>query len=132
VKVDGRKLFAGEITCLLVGNMSELAAGIAAFEGSRPDDGIVEVGVVTAKSALGWVRTLARAVLGTAQASPFVETLRGSSIRVAFDHPTAYELDGGVRGTTDHMRIKVRPGAITVCVPPEAAPTPEPEAAADP
>jgi diacylglycerol kinase family enzyme len=42
-------------------------------------------------------------------------------MRVDFDRPTPYELDGGVRKPTKKLRIKVRPASITVCVPVAAA-----------
>ena len=117
VDIEGRRFHKGKITCVLVGNVKDVFAGVEVFDGSRPDDGLLEIGVVTAKSLIQWVRTVSRVVLGLAEASPFVVTTRGSRIRVTFDRPTAYELDGGVRKATKKLRIKVRPKSITVCVP---------------
>ncbi len=117
VKVEGRRFYKGTITCILVGNVREVFAGVEVFDGSRPDDGLMELGVVTAKSRTQWVRTIGRVVLGRAENSPFVVTTRGTTMRVRFDKPTPYELDGGVRKATKQLRIKVRPASITVCVP---------------
>jgi YegS/Rv2252/BmrU family lipid kinase len=117
VAVDGRRFFKGTITCVLVGNVSEVLGGIEVFDGARPDDGLLEIGVVTARSRLQWVRTVGRVALGRAEASPFVVSSRGTSFKVSFDKPTAYELDGGVRKKTTKLRIKVRPASVTVCVP---------------
>ncbi len=117
VDVEGRRFFKGTITCVLVGNVSHVLAGIEVFDGARSDDGLLEVGVVTARSRLQWARTVGRVALGRAEKSPFVVTSRGTSIKVRFDKPTAYELDGGVRKSTKKLRIKVRPSSITVCVP---------------
>jgi diacylglycerol kinase family enzyme len=117
VDVEGRRFYKGTITCVLVGNVKDVFAGIEVFEGSRPDDGLMELGVVTAKSRTQWARTIGRAVLGRAESSPFVVTTRGTAMRVSFDRPTAYELDGGVRTATKKLRIKVRPASITICVP---------------
>ncbi len=117
VDVEGRRFYKGKITCVLIGNVKDVLAGIEVFDGSRPDDGLLELGVVTAKSRLQWVRTLSRVVLDRAEKSPFVVTTRGTSIRVKFDKATAYELDGGVREPTKKLRIKVHPASITVCVP---------------
>lgn len=122
VTVEGRRFHKGKITCVLVGNVKDVFGGIEVFDGSRPDDGLLEIGIVTAKSLTEWVRTVSRVVLGRAEHSPFVVTTRGSKMRVTFDRPTAYELDGGVRKATKELRIKVRPRSITVCVPvPDAA-----------
>jgi diacylglycerol kinase (ATP) len=117
VEVEGRRFYKGTITCVLVGNVKDVFAGIEVFDGSRPDDGLMELGVVTAKSRTQWARTIGRVVLGRAESSPFVVTTRGTTMRVDFDKPTPYELDGGVREPTKKLRIKVRPGSITVCVP---------------
>jgi len=125
VEVDGRQFHKGEITCVLVGNVKDVFGGIAVFDGSRPDDGLLEVGIVTAKSLGEWIRTVGTVVLGRTETSPFVVTARGSRIKVAFDQPTTYELDGGVRKKTEKLKIKVRPKSITVCVP---VPSPAPDA----
>jgi diacylglycerol kinase family enzyme len=117
VDVEGRRFYKGTITCVLIGNVEEVFAGIEVFDGSRPDDGLLELGVVTAKSRTQWARTIGRVVLGRAENSPFVVTTRGTTMRVSFDKPTAYEVDGGVRKPTKKMRIKVRPASITICVP---------------
>jgi diacylglycerol kinase family enzyme len=117
VEVEGRRFYKGVITCVLIGNVTDVFAGIEVFDGARPDDGLMELGVVTAKSRTQWARTLGRVVLGRAEDSPFVVTTRGTRMRVDFDRPMAYELDGGVRTATKKLRVKVRPASITVCVP---------------
>ncbi len=118
VEVEGRRFFKGTITCVLAGNMGEVLGGIEVFTGSRPDDGLLELGVVTARSRVEWIRTLSRVVLGRAEKSPFVVTARGTSFKVTFDGPTPYELDGGTRKAVTKLKIKVRPASVTVCVPP--------------
>jgi diacylglycerol kinase (ATP) len=117
VDVEGRRFYKGVITCVLVGNVKEVFGGIEVFDGSRPDDGLMELGVVTAKSRTQWARTIGRVVLGRAENSPFVVTTRGTTMRVDFEKATAYEIDGGVRSATKKLRIKVRPASITICVP---------------
>jgi diacylglycerol kinase (ATP) len=117
VVVEGRRFHQGKITCVLVGNVKDVFGGVEVFDGSRPDDGLLEVGIVTAKSLGQWIRTVGAVVLGRTENSPFVVTTRGSRIKVTFDKPTVYELDGGVRKKTKRLKIKVCPKSITVCVP---------------
>lgn len=118
VKVEGRRFYKGTVTCVLVGNVGTVLGGLEVFSGSRPDDGMVEIGVVTAKSRMQWMRTIGRAVVGRPEQSPFVTTSRGSSMTVRFDRPVEREVDGGVRGKATKLTIKVHPASITVCVPP--------------
>ncbi len=123
VKVEGRPFYRGVVTCVLVGNLSKIGAGVELFDGSRADDGMLEFGVVSAKSRVQWVRTMGRVVLGRAENSPFVTTGRGRTIQVTFDKPTQYELDGGARKATKKLKIKVRPGSVEVRVPQPGIPS---------
>jgi YegS/Rv2252/BmrU family lipid kinase len=117
VRIDGADWFEGRTSCVLVGNVGTVTGGLRAFEAAEPDDGWLEVGVVTAKGAVQWARTFGRAVVGNAARSPFVRTTRAKSIDVRFDHPVVYELDGGDRPAVKHLEITVEPGAIEICVP---------------
>lgn len=118
IEVDGKRFFKGNVSCVLVGNVGKVIGGIQAFDGARPDDGLLELGVVTAKNPLQWTRTLTRVAVGKAEKSPFVEVTRGKRMKLVFDRRFAYELDGGDRRPAKKLRIKVHPASITICVPP--------------
>jgi diacylglycerol kinase (ATP) len=121
IEVDGRAWFKGKASCLLIGNVGDVIGGISAFPDAQPDDGLLNLGVVTASGAVDWVRTLGRSVIGDAEGSPFVETTTGQAFDIRLDRAVPYEIDGGVRKKTKHLKVKVDPGAITVCVPREEA-----------
>jgi diacylglycerol kinase (ATP) len=117
VRIDGQQWFAGKASCVLVGNVGKIMGNIAAFPDASADDGLLEIGIVTAKGRWQWSRTLARTAVGDATASPFVESARGRKFDIRFNKSIRYELDGGDRKKTKRLRIKVCPGALTVCVP---------------
>ncbi len=117
VEVDGRRWFDGKATCVLVGNLGEVIGGIAAFPEARPDDGRLNVAVVTAKSLLDWARTISKTAVGSAHTSPFVRTTTARKIDVRLHRKAPYELDGGDRSPAKRLKIRVKPAAITVCVP---------------
>jgi len=117
VRIDGQKWFAGKTSCVLVGNVGKIMGNVAAFPDASADDGLLEIGIVTAKGRWQWSRTLARTAVGSAAASPFVETARGRKFDIRFAKAIPYELDGGDRKKTKRLRIKVCPHALTVCVP---------------
>jgi diacylglycerol kinase (ATP) len=121
VKVDGQRFFKGRVSCVLVGNVGKLLGGIEAFDGAQPDDGVLELGVVTAKDPVQWARALGRVALGRADRSPFIRVTRGQRIRLRFDRPFPYELDGGERPAVRKMRINVHPASVTICVPADPA-----------
>jgi len=117
IEVDGRRFFKGPVSCVLVGNVGKVLGGVEAFSGARPDDGLLDLGVVTAKNPAEWARTLGRVVLDKTEESPFVEVTRGKRFRIRFGRRFPYELDGGARSAVKKMRIKVHPASITICVP---------------
>jgi diacylglycerol kinase (ATP) len=117
VDVDGQRFFKGRVSCILVGNVGKVLGGVEAFTGAQPDDGLLDLGVVTAKNPIEWARTLGRVALSKAEKSPFVEITRGQKFRIRFDRQLPYELDGGARPADAQLRVKVRPSSITICVP---------------
>lgn len=119
IKVDGATWYEGKASSVLLGNVGELFAGVEAFEGARPDDGKLDLGVVTADSVLDWARTIARTAVGASSASPFVRVTTARSAEVKFDRKVLYELDGGDRKKVKKLEVEVEPGAIEVCVPSE-------------
>ena len=125
VEVDGKRFFKGQVSCVLAANVGKILGGVEAFPQARPDDGRLELGVVTAKNPVEWARTFGRLALGRAEESPFVEVTRGKKFEVRFDRKVRYELDGGARPACRKMRIKVRPGSVTICVPAKTGTVPQ-------
>jgi YegS/Rv2252/BmrU family lipid kinase len=117
IDVDGTRWFDGEASCVLLGNVGRITGGVPAFDDGHPDDGWLEVGVATARGPVQWARTLTRMTVGRSEKSPFVRITRGRKISVRLAEERAYELDGGARGRTDRLKVRVVAGGLTVCVP---------------
>ena len=117
VKVDGVRWYDGKASCILVGNIGELFGGVTAFPDARPDDALLDLGIVSAEGPVQWARTIARTMTGRPSSSPFVRTTTGRSIRVKLDRKVRYELDGGDRAKVRSIKVKVQPAALTICVP---------------
>ena len=81
----------------------------SAFEDARPDDGKLELGVVTAEGLVEWGRIIARAAVGTASKSPFARTTKARSVKVELNRKILYELDGGDRSKVKSFKVKVEP-----------------------
>lgn len=117
VVADGRTFFQGDVSMVLVGNVGRTVGNLQVFKDALPDDGILELAVVTAGNALEWIRTLGRLVVGSPEESPFVEVTRGRRFEIRFAEPFLYQVDGNPRKAVKRLRITVHPGSITVCVP---------------
>ncbi|NNN02062.1 MAG: diacylglycerol kinase family lipid kinase [Acidimicrobiaceae bacterium] len=119
IKVDGAVWFDGRASCVLLGQMGTLAGGVVAFPTAKPDDGLLEIGVVTAETRADWLRVFTRMVVGRADRSPLTQMTQGHNVKIKLDRPTIYELDGGVRKKTKRLTASIQPLAITICVPQE-------------
>jgi diacylglycerol kinase (ATP) len=119
IAIDGAPWYAGDASCILVGNVGRLFGGIEVFEDARPDDGKLEIGVVNADGVADWLRALARTAAGHAERSPLVQATRAQTIKVKLNRKVLYEVDGGDREKVKSFTIKVQPEAITICIPKE-------------
>jgi diacylglycerol kinase (ATP) len=122
IRVDGTPWFKGSASCVLVGNVGTASGGLVVFDDASPDDGLLDVGVVTAEGFAAWLRVLARVVRRQAPRSPFVSVTKARKIDVRFAKPVRYEMDGGARTKTRRLEFKIVPKAVTVRVPTENVP----------
>ncbi len=117
IEVDGTDWYEGRATCVLLGNLGDIFGGVDVFPDARPDDGMLELGIVTAEGLVQWARTLARTAVGDPNRSPFVRTTKAKTVKVQLDRKVRYELDGGDRSKVKSFEVKVEAGALSVCVP---------------
>lgn len=117
IDVDGSKWFKGNASCVIVGNVGTLIGGITLFDKADPSDNLLDLAVVRADGLVDWARLTGRALIGHAERSPLLEITSGRKIDVRLSRRLEYELDGGERGKTKKLKIRVRDHALTVCVP---------------
>jgi diacylglycerol kinase (ATP) len=117
IDIDGQRWFDGDASCVLVANVSTIVGGLSPFERARPDDGVLEVGVVEAEGALQWARVFGRMAVGKIETSPLTRSTSARRIDVRVEKKIDYELDGGHRGRAKTLKIRVRPDAVRICVP---------------
>ena len=87
IQVDGLDWFEGRATCILLGNVGDLFGGVTVFPDARPDDGQLELGVVTAEGVVQWLRTLARTAAG--DPTPLAVRPGDEGARASRSHSTA-------------------------------------------
>jgi diacylglycerol kinase (ATP) len=118
IDVDGKRFYTGKVSCVLAANVGKILGGVEAFPQAEPDDGRLELGVVTARNPVQWARTFADLARGQAEQSPFAKVTQGKKFRIRFNQKVVYELDGGARPASKTLRIRVHQKSVTVCVPP--------------
>ena len=117
VRIDGHRWFEGPSSCVLVSNVRAITGGLVVFEDARPDDGRLDVGVVTAGGVRSWIRVFVRVLLRQVGRSPLVRTASGEKVEIRLSEPMRWELDGNDRKPTDRLSVSVEPLSLLVCVP---------------
>lgn len=98
IRIDGAAWFQGKARCVLLGNIGKVTGGLPVFPKAQPDDGVLEVAVVTHILSL-------------------VKRTRARKIVIELKRKRPYELDGGVRRKSKRLKVRVEERVITLCVP---------------
>ena len=99
LRADGGRVLRRRASGIIVGNVGALQGGLALLPGAEPDDGALDLMVLTARGWSGWLALvidvmLRRTRTGRVAHSEFRE------LRVQLDRPQLWELDGEVMGET--------------------------------
>ena len=115
IRVDDGPPQRLRVRAVVVGNCGMLQAGIRLMPDAVPDDGWLDVVVLSPRSIFGWL-ALARAVL-TRRSHPTVTHLRCRSLEVQAERPLAAQLDGDPAGESAYLRVTLDHHALVVRVP---------------
>jgi YegS/Rv2252/BmrU family lipid kinase len=116
VRADGGPVLRRRASSVLIGNVGALQGGVSLLPGAEPDDGMLDLLVLTARGLAGWA-ALAMDVLLRRRRTRHVARIAFRELHVMLDRPQLWELDGEVIGHTRQLRVSVRPGALLVRVP---------------
>ncbi len=118
VTADGKPFFDGAATCVLVGNLGSLKAGVQAFPDASPTDGRLDLAVVTATGVRQWASVMVSALRRRQHLSGLAHIGQAQEISVQLDAKHRFELDGGTKGTAKRLEFSVDPMSLTVFAPP--------------
>ena len=116
LRADGGPVLRRRAAAVIIGNVGALQGGLALLPGAQPDDGQLDVLVLTARGWTGWLALSADVLMRRSRTSRVVRG-RVRELRVDLDRPQLWELDGEVMGTARELFICVQPGALLVRVP---------------
>jgi YegS/Rv2252/BmrU family lipid kinase len=103
---------------VIVGNVGSLQGNVRLLPDAAPDDGVLDVAVLTAWRWTQWLR-LAAGVL-TRRRTDRLAYFACRELLVLTSRPQPWEADGEVMGLTRQLRVTVAPGNLLVRVPPPA------------
>jgi YegS/Rv2252/BmrU family lipid kinase len=116
LRADGGPALRRRASGIIVGNVGALQGGLALLPGAEPDDGVLDLMVLTARGWSGWL-ALAIDVMARRTRTSRVARSEFRELRVQLARPQLWELDGEVMGMTRQLVVVVQPGQLLVRVP---------------
>ncbi len=123
VRLDDRKPIDRRARTVLIANVGRLQGGIRLLTDAEPDDGLLDVALLTPRNLRHWA-ALGWAVLLRRDRVPRMEVFRARRVRVTSDRIQARQLDGDVIEPDRTLVVSVRRRALVLCVP-EPADSPD-------
>jgi diacylglycerol kinase family enzyme len=102
---------------VIVGNVGALQGGLPLLPDAQPDDGLLDVVVLTARGWGSWLAVAAQVLLRRSGGPAQVMRRTFAELRIDADRAHLWELDGEVMGRTRRLVITIRPGTLLVRVP---------------
>lgn len=117
ISLDDRPARRRRARAVLIGNVGELQGGLALLPCARPDDGYLDVAVLAPRTALDWLRILARGITRSTSSDRRLEHARARRIEVCTARPQPLEYDGDASGHVRRFIVQAEPSALTLMVP---------------
>jgi diacylglycerol kinase family enzyme len=117
IRLDGGRWRHHAASTVLVANVGRLQGGIPLLPGAEPDDGLLDVAVLTPSHLSDWVRLAGGVLLHRGGAAHGLETFRGRAVEILATGDEPRQVDGDAIAPARRLAARVRPGALVLCVP---------------
>lgn len=114
VQVDGRPWFSGRTSMVLVGNFGTVSGGVEVFPDARPDDGLLDVAVMSASTIREWASIAWRILRRRPLRLDLARRTQGRTITIDQLRPRPYELDGETRPPSTRLDVEVVADALSI------------------
>ena len=103
--------------CVVVGNAGLLPGGFPLLPDARPDDGLLDVGILAPASLFGWVHVGVRVLTRSRRDDHRLERYRARTVEITADHPLPREADGEIIAPGQRLVVNLRPRSLIVRTP---------------
>jgi len=117
ISLDGGPPVERDARSVVVGNSGLLPGGFSLLPDARPDDGVLDVGVLAPCGPLGWTRLAARVLTHSGRRDGMLERFQARTVAITAAAPLPREVDGELVTAARSLTVTVRPGALTVRMP---------------
>jgi YegS/Rv2252/BmrU family lipid kinase len=117
IRFDDGATVEREARAVVVGNSGLLPGGFSLLPEARPDDGLLDVGVLAPHGPLGWTRLATRILTHSHRQDRMLERFQARKVEITTLSPLPREIDGEVVTAGHSLAVDVRPRALTVRMP---------------
>ncbi|CAN5435478.1 diacylglycerol kinase family protein [soil metagenome] len=119
LELDGRSEVVSGIG-VVVGNVGTLTGGIILMPDAEPDDGMLDVAILTPRRWFQWIGLGVNVVVGRRPQPWQLQRRRAAEIVVRWPAQVPVEIDGDLRDPAEVLRFTMSARALDVCVPVDA------------
>jgi diacylglycerol kinase family enzyme len=116
IRVDGGEPMRRRARSVLIANVGRLQGGVKLLVEAAPDDGLLDVAILTPRTLRHWA-ALSWAVVRRRRQVPSMQVLRGARVEVVSNRPQPRQLDGDLTEPGRRLIAEVRPESLWLCVP---------------
>lgn len=117
IRLDGGEPLHRQARCVVVGNAGLLPGGFVLLPDARPDDGLLDVGILAPAGPFGWPRVAWRVLTRSHHDDGVLERHKARSVEIASAERLPRQADGELIGTADSLTVALAPGGLLVRVP---------------
>ena len=120
ISLDGKPPFPRRPRTVIVGNVGRLQGGVRLLSEAEPDDGLLDVAVLSPRTLGHWV-ALGWGIVRRKSAVPLMETYTAARVEIRSNRSQPRQLDGDLIAAGKQLLVTVRPKALLLCVPQPAS-----------
>jgi diacylglycerol kinase family enzyme len=117
VRLDGGVPLHRAARCVVVGNAGLLPGGFPLLPDARPDDGLLDVGILAPASLFGWAHVGVRVLARSRRDDHRLERYRARTVEITAGQPLPREADGEIIARADKLVVSLRPRSLIVKTP---------------
>ncbi len=116
ITLDDEPAQQRKVRSVLFANCGRLPGGIDFVPDALIDDGVLDIVVVSPRSALGWLAMAGKVVLQHKNHLPVIDFYRSTGVTIRTVLPVETQIDGDPSGSATQVKVSVEPKAVLVRV----------------
>jgi len=117
IRLDGGEPMGRLARCVVVGNVGLLPGGFVLLPEARPDDGLLDVGILAPAGLFGWPRVGWRVLSRSSHGDAVLERYQARRVEIAAEAQLPRQADGELIGAATSLTVELVPGGLVVRVP---------------